>query len=334
MSMPPPLQAEPLSYATEFVDTRRPGSIIAIGVLSIVFAVVFGLSAGFAILMAIGAAAGTATATSTSTTSTSGGYMSTTIVSPAVGSTATPTNAPGNAAAGGLGNRSRELLISSIDQRRALSPERREILAAYLAKSGQAIDARLRDAREANDVWPLVRDVTRNAAGEDVIEFTTGELVLDDSTAHFTQIDEPRDVNNTNQGSLSSTTTRRKLVISPTATAWQSVTGCVNAVLALVLLVAGILMLSSKPIARKLHLWWAWIKIVASLGTAVATYFFWMEFMTQAITANGQANTAVAANTAAIVMGTLPALVAMLYPIAVLITMRSQKLKNYLSSMN
>lgn len=319
----------PLAYATEFVDTRRPGIILAVGVLSIVFAVGFGASALFSLLMAIGAAAG-----------------------PTRGVT-TPPSQVGYSAAypDGIGRTPRKLLVDRVMLIKPLSPARRDVLDAFLAQQGDTLDVRLRTLKSEPDVRKIIAAVGTLPEGGNTLDFMNGRLTLEDDRAIF----EPGgttdlhtiDFSNANprpgaagfdaEGEngalvLAESATPTRMNISQGSIALQSVTGILSGILAVLLLVAGIFTIRAKPIGRTLHLWWAWLKIVASMFGAIVAYLFWQELLTQAQANAAQPNAAAMPATVSIVMSLMSLGIAVLYPIAVLIVMYARSVRNYMAS--
>lgn len=326
---PPPLVAEPLSYASEYVDTRRPGVIVALGVLSILFSISFALSALFALLMAIGAAAGpTARTTATATT-------------------LTPSFADG------IGDGPRAMMVDHIASLQAMSQTRRDVLNGFLAQKGELIDSRLRKLADPLLVQRIVTQTGKTDEGFDYILFTSGKLTLEDAkatfepwgstdlvTVDFSSADpKPGMVKFDPTGggvpfSATTVATTAKMVISNSSIVMQTVTGVLNGALSALLLVAGIFTVRARPAGRTMHLWWAWLKIAVSLFGAVATYIFWREFIGQTAAASGQPNVAATALSTGLIMSLMGLGLAILYPIAVLIVMNLRSVRNYLSSVN
>jgi hypothetical protein len=324
---PPPIPVQPLSYASEYVDTRRPGIIIALGVLSIIFSITFGISAIFALLMAIGAAAGPTARASVPAASIVPSWPD------------------------GIGSGPRAIVLAHISSVHALSQTRQDVLDGFLAQQGEQIDSRLRRLEDPHLVPKIITQIGKSDEGFDYVHFTRGKLTLEDTkaiyepwgttdliTVDFASADpKPGMVNFDPTGGIgpSGTTTvatTTRLVISNTSIVLQTVTGVLCGILAALLLVAGVFTVRARPAGRTLHLWWAWLKIVVSLFGAVATYIFWREFIGQTAAASGQPNVATTALSTGIVMSLMGLGLAVLYPIAVLIVMHLRSVRNYLSS--
>jgi hypothetical protein len=329
MSSPPPIHVQPLSYASEYVDTRRPGIIIAMGVLSIVFSVTFGLTALFTLMMTLGAAVGTTTATYTTN----------------------PTLTP--VYPDGIGSGPRAIIVKDNPLLATFSQARRDALEGFLAQQGQQIDARLRTLTDPQVLYAMIQSSGKLDDAHDCIDFNSGRLTLEDTKAVFEPIgtadvivvdfadtdpkpgqagfDPEGGRGNSSMSNTATTRTSGRMAIGSTTVALQSLTGIVGGALAILLLVAGISTVRARPAGRKLHLWWAWLKILAIVFGTIATYLFWRELITQANLASGQSNAAPAAGVG-IVMSAIGFVGAILYPIAVLIVMNLRSVKNYLSS--
>lgn len=351
MSFPPPIPAETLSYATEYVDTRRPGSLMAIGVLSIVFSIMFGLSALFSLMMAVGIAAGPRTTVRTTTSSNS---FSTTTVMVGGGTVTNVANPAANLSTAfpdGIGSTARQLIVDRANALRPLSPTRVDVLSAFLAQKGDTVDHRLRTLTSSAVATQMVTQSDATAEGFDAIDFTSGRLTLEDQRAIFEPIGTtdlitvdfssrhplPGEAGFDPEGGPGSnriipTTATAPINVGKPIIVMQTLSGIFSGVLALLLLLAGILTVRAKPSGRRTHLWWAWLKIFASVFSAVATYLFWNQIISQSPSSGGQANPAAVATMASIVMSLFSFVGALLYPIAVLIVMNTRGVKNYLSS--
>lgn len=340
MSYPPPVPVEPhLEYATEYVDTRRPGILMAIGVLSIVFSVFYVLSAGTSILMVIGLGAAGATNV---------GVSNTTITVTTSGTTSSA-QASSPAAPDGLQGQPRELLMARVEALTSLSPVHRDVLDAFLAQKGSDIDARATVVKDAAAAERLITSAGKSSDGQTTIDFTAGRLSLSDTTAIF----EPAGTTDLitldltgvvpapgspgfSRSSSSSIGNPGGPVINPlpkisgTSITLQTVSSIVSAILALILLIAGILTLRARPAGRRLHLWWAWLKILASVLAAIALYCFYYDLFSSTSAATGGTPAA----GVSIMMAVFSFAIALLYPIAVLIVMNVRSVKNYLSSVN
>ena len=117
--------------------------------------------------------------------------------------------------------------------------------------------------------------------------------------------------------------------ISPWAVAAFIATAVVSAGLAVLLLVAGILMLRHTPIARRLHLIYAWLKIPAAVAGGVSFAYVMYEMM------NGFG--AAAGTPARIGWGTaawagIPAALSCIYPVALLIALNTRSVREYYHS--
>ena len=333
MSNPPPIepplaQETTLNYATEYVDTRRPGVIIAMGVLSIVFSVAFALSAGFSLLMTIGLAASPGRQV----------YSSTTMSAP------TPD---------GIGQAPRSLISLRIQQMTMLSSARKDVLDGFLAQKGTEVDPHARRLTDPNRAAKMITAAGALPEGETFIDFNRGRMTLTDTrarfeptgTTHVIEVDfsavdpAPGEQGFVPQGVLaqsaatSSGATTIPVVMpkmGATSIALQTINGIMAVALALLLLIAGIFTVQSKALGRRLHLVWAWLKLASAVFGAIATYTMYVEIM-KLSAASGGANT-VPANSIAIVMALMSIGVAVLYPIAVLIVMNLRSVKNYLAS--
>ena len=116
------------------------------------------------------------------------------------------------------------------------------------------------------------------------------------------------------------------------------VAGAVGTLLAVLLLVAGIGMIRSRPWSRTLHIRWAWIKIVTAIAIAAVTAVMtkrMFDSMFDAMDTGAQTPMPFgsAFGTFAAVAGTVVNLVFILaYPVVVLFLMRNARLKDWLST--
>lgn len=93
--------------------------------------------------------------------------------------------------------------------------------------------------------------------------------------------------------------------------------------LAALLLVAGIQTLRSSPSGRSLHLWWAWPKIAAAILGSFATYYFWNGMFL----AGGPGSSEDFYLAMVFAAGGL--LIALAWPIVVLLLLRTRSLREY-----
>ncbi len=338
MSTPPEIPVDPvLSYATEYVDTRRPGAIIAMGVLSIVFAVISGVMAAFSLLMAVGLSASSTRAGPVVITSSS------TTVTPR--STALPSP-------DGVGAAQRGFVLDRVRELTTLSPARKDVLEAFLSEKGTDIDPRLSRLAGAEAATRMITAAGANDAGETIIDFNSGRLTVAEDHAVF----EPTGTTDLIQLDLSTMNPRpgapgfsldgvssigRPYTVGTPAPlpkfgaasiGLSMANGIVSSILSLLLLIAAIFLLRSKPAGRRLHLWWAWLKMLGAILGGAAVFYFYYDIMTSVAATPGVPNSAAPAGVAAM-MGLMTFGIGILYPIAVLIVMSLKSVKNYLSSM-
>lgn len=337
MSQPPPVPVEShLEYATEYVDTRRLGILLAMGVLSIVFSVFYAISAGTGMLMVVGFSAMNAANV---------GVSNTNVTVTASGASSTQTLSP--AAPDGLKGQPRELLIARVEALASLSPARRDVLDAFLAQKGSDIDARAMVVKDAGAAERLITAAGSLPDGQTSIDFLAGRLSLSDTTAIFEPIGttdlvtldltgvtpapgEPGFSRSASSaiGNPAGPVVNPIPTISGTSITLQTISSVLAALLAIVLLIAGILTLRARPSGRRLHLWWAVLKIGASVLAAIALYYFYYDLLSGQPTGTGGPPTA----GVSIMMAVFSFVFALLYPIAVLIVMNVRSVRNYLSS--
>lgn len=310
-----------LNYASEYVDTRRPGAVIAIGVLSIVFAVTFFFSASFYTLAAIGLTTAPVRSTSSSV--------------PANFTTASPD---------GIGEGPRHLLMDRVNQLAPLSPARQVAFEQFLIHQGAELDVRVRTLASADLADRIIVGSSHGEDGADLIDFANGRLTLRDTEAIYEPTGTTRLITVTVDASapLSHTAqfgtttmpavTSTRAMISGSTLLTMGTGGVFNVLLALLLMAAGILTLRTRPIGRRLHLWWAGLKFLGAILSAVGVYLFYDDMMTITSASNG--TNAAMATPVSLIMSLLSLGFALLYPIAVLIVMNTRSVKNYLSSVN
>ena len=104
--------------------------------------------------------------------------------------------------------------------------------------------------------------------------------------------------------------------------------GTINLALAVFLFVLGIMTLTGSPRARNGHLLWAWLKFPAIALSFVATTAF-----TRALFQSAAATTVppapVFADSVAVAQSAIYAMLTLIYPVAILIVMRTKRVKEY-----
>ena len=141
---------------------------------------------------------------------------------------------------------------------------------------------------QTNALRAKLRDPTQNILRPNEIVQFAG--MTDDGTWWF--------VTSTNQVRIDSAGTLSELNLKtpmpgmnpvsgqPISTRWAGLAmldSAVTGVLAIPLLIAGIILLRGRPFGRKMHLWWAWLKLpLALLGAMVCGFAVgeWMSLMT------------------------------------------------------
>jgi hypothetical protein len=119
----------------------------------------------------------------------------------------------------------------------------------------------------------------------------------------------------------------------PTETFLGMADGIVGVLLAISLAVLGILTLVGSPRARGGHLVWAWLKLPAVVltgaATAAATKAMFVGVAAMAPAAGAGSAAATMGGKMALIQGILYALVTMIYPVAILIVMRTRGVREY-----
>ncbi len=116
----------------------------------------------------------------------------------------------------------------------------------------------------------------------------------------------------------------------PISTFWAGLTmldAAVTGLLAVPLLIAGILILRGRPIGRRMHFWWAWLKMPLAILGAMVCGFAVAEWMGALTSAPGAAPPSSAAGgwTTAVSTGTL----GVVYPVVLLIVLTRQRVRRY-----
>jgi hypothetical protein len=106
-----------------------------------------------------------------------------------------------------------------------------------------------------------------------------------------------------------------------------------SALLAIYLLVIGIFMLRQHPRAGRLHKIYAWIKIPVAIAGGIALVITWTSFIASAAAAGpGGAATAKGMATAGIAFAIVAVVLGCLYPVSLLIALRSRSMREYYAS--
>jgi hypothetical protein len=108
--------------------------------------------------------------------------------------------------------------------------------------------------------------------------------------------------------------------------------GTINLSLAIFLFVLGIITLTGSVRARRGHLLWAWLKFPAIVLSFFSTLEFTTAMFQSAATMTGPAGTQPAPaflNSMAVIQATMYAVFAMVYPVALLIVMRTKRVREY-----
>jgi hypothetical protein len=104
--------------------------------------------------------------------------------------------------------------------------------------------------------------------------------------------------------------------------------GAISLLMAIMLIVAGILILRQSAVARKLHLIYATVKIPLAIVGGIA----YAAMMSQLVGGMGAAAGAAGTSWAFSIMGVALAVIGSLYPIALLITMNTRTVRDYYNS--
>lgn len=313
-TVPPPTDsraggAEVAELAYSSIDSRRPWLVSGIGITSIVVASLSLLGAVYSGLMLIpmlmfttGAVAG-------------GGGMTTVTTPP---NTITAPEA--------------DVIVAALNSQATLSPADQKLLAAALVASEVPF------APPADGKWTPAH-VTGQISGYSISNYSGtsytsfdlnsgGDISLSSGTASFSYWDANGNYVNTTYGPNGASTSSNAFAgsigpeFSKLGIATQIASFVLSLGLAALLLIAGIQTVRGVPSGRKLHLWWAWPKMLAAVLGAAAWYFWFNQFL-------GGFGPGGAASNPAIFVAIGSFAVAIIWPITVLILLRARSVRAY-----
>jgi hypothetical protein len=117
--------------------------------------------------------------------------------------------------------------------------------------------------------------------------------------------------------------------LGPTETALALADGIVGAALAIFLAILGILTLTGSPRARRGHLTWVWLKCPAVVLTAAATASMTKAVFQSVTISPGSTGGIPMGSSIALAQGIVYGVFALIYPMALLIVMRTKTVKEY-----
>ena len=322
MSQPPPIPADEMipdaievGYALPDTSDVRPGLITALGVASIVVSV---MQAGTAIMVGFMAFA----------------LSIISVIPPPqpYQATVATTNFPD-----GLSIERAARLSNRLTDRAKLSGPRHVSLDALLRQSGRDIaPTMLAGDINAASVKRLLVSSAKDSDGHDLLILPTGRIELTDTEATFEPSDSTQVISvetasmDLNAVASSPATmpvnARPQVKVSGLALTTWFVTSAGAGLLCILLLIAGILTLRGNQSGRRLHLWWAWLKLPIAIIGAVGVGWMFATFA-----AAGTASAAAVAPASAapkaddvvvgVVVAVIQGVLSVAYIVAVLIVM-------------
>jgi hypothetical protein len=339
--MPPapilPLRVEPLQYQLP-VRSYRPGVLTAVGIMSIVFGAI-GLLSSLINLVSTAIMAASPVMIPVPTTAPFP-------QSPSI--TASPAPLPNDGVVEMATNPQRQMVNDVFSERLPLSEPRRRMLDQLLAEAFDQIFPFSPETMTPERIGATVVDsgMLPGAAGVDGNSYFVlagGRIEIGDNYAVF-QPTQGSAIRVYARNSTFSTSSRRttRLPTRPVTTAfrtapiaytpWLLPTVIAHIVLAILLLVAGILMLRSSPYARNAHRIYAYTKIPLSIATAIVGYIQLQQLTAGLTTAGMAASGFISVIGVAQVVFTLVGGAA--YPIALLIVFRLRRVTDYFETLH
>lgn len=313
--VPPPSDnwaggAEVAELAYSSIDPRRPWLVSAIGVTSIVVASLSLLGAIYSGLMLIPMLAFAGVA------STGGGT-----------GLATATTPPNSITAAEA-----DVIVAALDSQVAISPADQTLLAGALVACEFPI------APPADGTWTSTH-VTGQISGYSVSTFSGssstdfnlnngGTISLNTGSVMFNYSDANGNYVFTTYGPNGANTNSTALgagiePFSKLNIALQIASFVLSLGLAALLLIAGIQTVRGMPSGRKLHLWWAWPKLLAA-AVAAGTWYLWFEGMFGGFGGVGGPPTSMP-----LIMAGISFAIAIIWPVTVLILLRVRSVRGY-----
>ena len=342
-----PVPAQALDYGRP--ARARPAVLTAVGVLSIIFGLIYAGSAGFSGIttysfLQMNRMIRTANARGT-------GFMAV----PPVPAVAAPVQRP--AAGDQMAAAEVAAFVDALDRSHSLNAADQAALGDVLSKIGwQVLNQPPTGSRSAEALVRFIADSGDTSDGGTFYALPGGRLQVGDGTALFIARDGtitagvanavsapttgPVGVSYTFRGASSRFTPATRPTTMPFPFTIQIPTGAatlslvesgLRLALAVWLLIAGILTLRNVPRARRMHLWWAVFKLPLLPIGAAASYNVWTPVFT-GMFANQPASTAASVTGAVLSMTVSTAFIGAIYPITVLILMNVRSTKRFYNS--
>lgn len=322
---PPPIPIEPLGYYRP-VGPGRPGILVAVGVLSIIFG-------------AFGALTGCFSVFSTFV------FSQVPIPVPVPPSTSGPAvfEDYSRSALDRMAPEKRTAVINVLSRSEPLPEVRRQLLDRLLARAGDDIftlsDANIDEARILTSLNASGRVADPQGRGSNYFIVANGRIEISDTDAVFMPQRQGPTIRVLSEDEIieqtvtAGSSARRRLApttlqftTGPRASFAMMATNvgaaAANMLLAIYLLVIGIMVVSNSPRGRRLHLIYAYLKLPLAIITAIAS-----ALMMQQLFAGTGAG--IAMNVGMSVSLIVNMLFACMYPIAVLIVMNTRTVRRY-----
>lgn len=339
MSLPPPsgpepIRVEPLGYHIPS-GPPRPGIVIAVGTISIFVAVLGGLVSSCGTfysfvfrttlpMMAAAGAAATMPATApaagpgfTSTVTTTGGVMLTSATAMTAGQ--------------------RQTVVIALNSKRGLSAKRLEMLDMLLAQVGDDVlpfsGETITQALVASNVSDSGSVASPDGTSTDYFVLGNGRIELGDDVASFSPsgrraisrvVRQPPGVTTAGPATIPFFAPGALANANDTPFVLAIILSMFGLALAILLFIAGILALVGKRVSRRLHLFYAAIKIPATIATCYA-----YQMVASEITVMVTPTTTSVFNFQFAIL----AIFGCIYPLALLIVMNVQAVKSYYASL-
>jgi hypothetical protein len=304
----------PIEYASQLPESRRPGIVTALGVLSIVFSL-------WMALMSLGTGAQVATFAFL-------GQVSASQAQPTGTSTLNAALTPGRA----------KELAQWISQAAQLDATQEWLLEGVLMQEGGLILADHALITSAQDLPAHLAIVPASPGGPVTLSNAAATVVIDAQSIVATVKDGPITRTITQYSSGSPTVNSHVQSPLPTMLVGMgplillAVDGVLSLAAAVLLLISGIRTLQSRKSGRRLHLIWAWIKIPLALFGGVAIGVVTAAMFDSIATTAPAGIGSMRLGWMGLLQGLMQAGFAMLYPVAVLIVLNLRPVRDWFAS--
>jgi hypothetical protein len=336
MSEPPPIPVPvaTLAYAPPPRDSR-PGILTAVAVMSIVLGSLSALYSVGSLFSAIGMLVMSKISTTTAIQATPGVSSGPVKVVTVDGVQIDPAGSPD-----AMGESQRQLVIDALASVRPINTQHRKDLDLLLENSGQKMFPFVKDSTTNDEIANKVFATNAATRTIDSFDIGTGTIRITDGLAMF----RPAGKGEVVVASVGQTPTTGPgamppitpfvFRVNPIASILSICENAVSALLAVMLLVAGILLLRNSPGFWRPHWWFVWLKIPLAIVAGVASWMTYTSMMSSfASTPAGPAASSATLSAFMIIPTIIWACFSMAYPVALIFVLSSRAAKSYYAAL-